>query len=260
MASFSSFERAFQPEYDATWQRIFDRHRDTIKIKRAGVALPNLQKIISAALEISNRSSFHSMTLRDLSREADVSMGALYSYIESKERLSAMILGHVLFLVDTVLTPPPDPALAAGERLCWLLRTHIHLSEAMQPWFFFAYMEAKTLDRRGRQMAIDSELRTERLVAECLVAGQAAGAYAVTDPTMTASLVKPLLQDWYLKRWKYRRRGIGPDRYADAVVRFVEAASASPVPRQRHAIQPATLETRVSRAQPQTNPPRALND
>jgi AcrR family transcriptional regulator len=150
-------------------------------------------------------------------------MGSLYMYIESKEQLSMMILDHVLFLVDTVLTPPPGPAVTAREQLHRLLRTHVYLSEVMQPWFFFAYMEAKTLDRRGRRMAIGSELRTERLIAECVAAGQAAGEFAAADPTMTASLVKPLLQDWYLKRWKYRRRGVGPDSYADWVVRFVDA-------------------------------------
>jgi AcrR family transcriptional regulator len=230
MVSFSSFRRSFQAEYDATWQRIYDRHRDAIRIKRLGVALPNLQKIISTTLEISNQSSFHSMSLRDLSRRADISMGALYSYIETKEQLSAMILGHVLFLVETVLVPPSEAGLTPKERLRWLLRTHIHLSELMQPWFFFAYMEAKTFDREGRRMAIDSELRTERLVAEYLAAGQAAGTFAAADPTMTASLVKPLLQDWYLKRWKYRQRKVDPDSYADCVIRFVEAASSAPQP------------------------------
>lgn len=167
------------------------------------------------------------MSLRDLSREAGVSMGSIYSYIGSKDQLSAMILGHVLFLVDTVLTLPTADAIPA-IRLRRLLRNHVYLSEVMQPWFFFAYMEAKTFDRRCRQLAIDSELRTEGLVAECLAAGQAEGAFAAADPTMTASLVKPLLQDWYLKRWKYQRRDIDPDGYADWVIRFVEAAVSAP--------------------------------
>jgi len=222
MTDYASFKRGFQAELDATWRRIYDRHRDTIKVRRIGAALSNLEKIISATLRISNRSSFHSMSLRDLSREADVSMGALYSYIESKDHLSTMILGHVLFLVDTVLTPPSGPTITARERLRWLLRTHIYLSEAMQPWFFFAYMEAKTFDARGRQMTIESELRTERLVAECLSPGQGTKASGAVDPTMTAALIKPLLQDWYLKRWKYRRRKVSPDDYAAWVTRFVE--------------------------------------
>lgn len=72
----------------------------------------------------------------------------------------------------------------------------------MQPWFFFAYMEAKSFDHRGRRMVIGSELRTRNLIAACLGDGQACGAFRRAGPTMTASLVKPLLQDWYLKRWK----------------------------------------------------------
>lgn len=219
---FSAFEHAFQSERELTWQRIYDHNQDIIKIRREPSIAKNLGNIISSALEISNRSSFHSMSLRDLSRKADMSMGAIYSYIESKEQLSVMILGHVLFLVDTVLTPPAmadDPR----ERLRWLLRTHIYLSEMMQPWFFFAYMEAKSLDRRGRRMAVGSELRTEQLIAECIAAGQATSAFAAGDPIMTASLIKPLLQDWYLKRWKYQRREIDPDSYADWVIRFTEA-------------------------------------
>ena len=139
-----------------------------------------------------------------------------------------MILGHVLFLVDTVLRPPSEPALPAGERLRWLLRTHIYLSEVMQPWFFFAYMEAKTFGRQGRRIAIESELRTEHLVADCLADRQAAGAFAAADPMAMASLIKPLLQDWYLKPWKYRRRQIAPDTYAVWVIGFVEAASSAP--------------------------------
>ena len=41
---------------------------------------------------------------------------------------------------------------------------------------------------------------------------------------MTAALIKPLLQDWYVKRAKYHRRGIAPERYAQSVIDFVEAA------------------------------------
>ena len=33
--------------------------------------------------------------------------------------------------------------------------------------------------------------------------------FAVDDAVLTAALIKPLLQDWYVKRAKYRRRGIG---------------------------------------------------
>ncbi len=163
------------------------------------------------------------MSLRELSQDAGISMGSLYSYIESKERLLAMILGLVFHLVNEVLDASEGKRLEPKERLRWLLRRHIFLTEVMQPWFFFAYMEAKGFDRRGKRMAIESELRTQGLIASCLTAGQASGVFRPLDPDMTASLIKPLLQDWYLKRWKYRGNKIMPDDYAAWVIRFVEA-------------------------------------
>ena len=227
---FRAFSAEFDDEYKATWQDIYERHQDTIKIKKSKFAVPNLQAIVETTLSISNRSSFHSMSLRDLSREAGISMGALYSYIESKEHLLAMILGQVLHLVEAVLGDPAADCVDPQERLRRLLRRHIFLTELMQPWFFFAFMEAKSFDHWGRRMAIESEMRTQNLIAACLVDGQACGAFRPTDPTMTASLVKPLLQDWYLKRWKYRRQGISPDAYASWVIRFVEAFVVPPAP------------------------------
>ncbi len=185
---FDAFVAGFEAERASTWQNIYERNQDTIKIKKAKFAIPNLQAICTATSSISNRSGFHSMSLRDLSREAGISMGALYAYIESKEHLLAMILGHVLHLVETVLGGPAGDLADPKERLRRLLRRHIFLTEVMQPWFFFAYMEAKSFDHWGRRMAIESELRTQNLIAAGLADGQARGAFRPADPNMTASL------------------------------------------------------------------------
>ena len=223
MNDFKEFERQFAGDRAAIWQYIFENNQDIIKIKKEKIALPNLNAIINSTLDLSNRSGFSAMSLRELSQDAGISMGSLYSYIESKERLLTMVLGLVFHLVDTVLDTPEGSRLDPKERLRWLLRRHIFLTEVMQPWFFFAYMEAKGFDRQGKQMAIESELRTQSLIADCLVAGQGTDDFKPHDPVMTASLIKPLLQDWYLKRWKYRSNKVTPDDYAAWVIRFVEA-------------------------------------
>ena len=165
------------------------------------------------------------MSLRDLTEHTGLSMGALYAYFDSKDTLLMMILGQVVVAVEEVLTRPP-PGLEAdpAARLRWLLETHLYLTETMQPWFVFAYMEAKAFPREGRDLAVASELTTERLMAEALEEGARAGLFRVTDVEMTAALIKPLLQDWYVKRAKYHRRGITPERYAQSVIDFVEAA------------------------------------
>jgi TetR/AcrR family transcriptional regulator, cholesterol catabolism regulator len=210
---------------DALAERIVARHQNTIKVKKAHVATRNLGRILDSALTLSNRTGFHAMSLRELSEHSGVSMGALYTCFDSKETLLGMILQTVAEAVEDVLAGPL--ALVGGgptERLRWLLTQHVQLTEAMQPWFFFVYMEAKAFPQGARESARAHELRTEALIEGLLIDGKKCGAFAIDDPAMTATLIKPLLQDWYVKRAKYRRRGVGPEQFAQAVIRFVEKA------------------------------------
>jgi TetR/AcrR family transcriptional regulator, cholesterol catabolism regulator len=225
MGTLREFQERFDLSMDALCARMLERHQATIRVRKPAVAIGNLARIVDTTLTLANRKGFHSMSLRDLTEHTGLSMGALYAYFDSKDTLLLMILGQVVRAVEEVLTNPPanlktDPA----SRLRWLLETHLYLTETMQPWFVFAYMEAKAFPREGRDLAVASELTTERLMAEALEEGVAAGRFHVTDIEMTAALIKPLLQDWYVKRAKYHRRGVTPERYAQSVIDFVEAA------------------------------------
>jgi AcrR family transcriptional regulator len=225
MGTLQEFQDRFDLSMEALCTRMLERHQTTIRVRKPAVAIGNLARIVDTTLTLANRKGFHSMSLRDLTEHTGLSMGALYAYFDSKDTLLMMILGQVVLAVEEVLTHPPsglkaDPA----AHLRWLLETHLYLTETMQPWFVFAYMEAKAFPREGRDLAVASELTTERLMAETLEEGTQAGRFHVTDVEMTAALIKPLLQDWYVKRAKYYRRGITPERYVQSVIDFVEAA------------------------------------
>ena len=70
---------------------LFQGNRDSIKIKKEGVAVRNLEKILNAALTLSSQKGVAAMSLRDLSGESGLSMGALYSYFGSKGDLLSML-------------------------------------------------------------------------------------------------------------------------------------------------------------------------
>ncbi|MBP7337906.1 TetR/AcrR family transcriptional regulator [Niveispirillum sp.] len=220
--------REFQARHDLSMEalcgRILDRHQATIRVKKPAVAVANLGRIIETTLDLANRKGFHSMSLRDLTERSGLSMGALYTYFDSKETLLLMILGQVTGVAEEVLQQAADVPADPAERLRWLLETHIYLTEVMHPWFVFAFMEAKAFPKTSRDMAVASELLTEGLIAGALLAGQETGQFVLEDATMTAALIKPLLQDWYIKRGKHRRRGLTPEDYVRQVIKFTERA------------------------------------
>lgn len=201
---------------------MLERHRETIAVRKPAFALRKLEVIVTAALDLSNSKGFQAMSLRDLSAASGVSMGGLYAYFDSKTTLLKMILTEVTEQVRAALSDVPagirpDPA----AHLDWLIERHLHLTEAMLPWFAFAFMEAKNFPAAERRMAIDSEELTESFFAQVIAEGVRTGAFRPDTPELMPSLIKPLLQDWYVKRSKYRRRGVDIAAYVAAVRQVV---------------------------------------
>ncbi|MDA8139448.1 MAG: TetR/AcrR family transcriptional regulator, partial [Desulfobacteraceae bacterium] len=101
--------------------------------------------------------------------------------------------------------------------------THLYLSEAMQPWYFFSFMEAKNLNKLEREKAVASDLGLEKIFEAIITQGQEAGVFRQRDSRLTASIIQGMLQDWYLKHSKYAKRDITVDQYAETINEFLLA-------------------------------------
>jgi len=204
-------------------REVYQENRNSIRVKKENTVVKNLERIFSATLKISNRKGFQAMSMRDLSRETNLSMGALYSYFASKEELLAMLQNQRRTVTKRILDEYIAQESKPADRLRTAILAHLYLSEAMQPWFYFSYMEAKNLSKKEQELAVASELYTEKLLADILDQGQIQGDFELRDPQLTASVIKAMLQDWYLKRSKYAKRRVSVDQYAQFIMQFVEA-------------------------------------
>jgi AcrR family transcriptional regulator len=221
--NYAEFQKQVSLSKQDICREVFAQNRNSIRVKKEDTVLKNLERIFSATLKISYEKGFQAMSMRDLSRETRLSMGALYSYFASKEELLAILQHQRRTITKRILQEHIDKESDPVGRLRAAILTHLYLSEAMQPWFYFSYMEAKNLSRKEQDLAVASELYTEKLFAEILIQGQASGFFLLRDPQLTASVIKAMVQDWYLKRSKYRKRNISVDQYARFVLQFVEA-------------------------------------
>ena len=157
------------------------------------------------------------MSMRDLSVETGLSTGAMYAYFSGKEDLLNMMQHHrrtiAIQIMEKYLKPEADPI----EKLKTMIRVHLYISEAMQPWFYFSYMETKNMKKKHRDQAVENSRATEKIIREIILEGQKANLVKDHDAFMSASLIKAMLQEWYLKRKKYARRKVSIDQYADFV-------------------------------------------
>ena len=220
---YAKFQKQVSLSKQDICREAFADNRNTIRVKKEGTVVKNLERIFDATLKISNEKGFQAMSMRNLSKEANLSMGALYSYFSSKEELLEM-LQHLhrtitIRVLETYIHAQKDPL----AKLNVAIRTHLYLSEIMQPWFYFSYMETKNLSKKQQKQSIASELHTEKFFLDILNEGQTQGYFQINDLKLTAGVIKAMLQDWYLKRWKYTKRKISVDRYAQFVLELLEA-------------------------------------
>jgi AcrR family transcriptional regulator len=221
--TFGEFKKIVSISKKEISRQIWETNRSAIKVKKEEKVIENLIKIFDAALEISNAKGFQAMSMRDLSAKSRLSMGAIYSYFSSKDELLHLLQMQGRQIANKILIDQISLVKGPVQKLRSAIQTHVYLSEIMQPWFYFTYIEARNLAKDERKKAIESELYTERIFIDILTEGAKRGVFKISNIILTASLIKAMLQDWYLKRWKYQKRKISVDDYAEFIISIIES-------------------------------------
>ena len=212
--SIDAFRRTWVLEGEPLWRRVFDTHRDKMQIKNPHVAVGNLEKIFTCTFRLANSKGFQAMSLRDLSRETGISMGGLYAYIGSKDDLASAIEEVLRITIDDVMSDKAVLDLGPLHRLKAIIYGDIYMNEIMHPWYYFCYLEAKGLSREQREAAMQMEVKFDERLQETFAAGVAAGLFKVDKIALLAANTTSMLQQWYLKRWKFQLMGTRIDEYA----------------------------------------------
>lgn len=195
---------------------IVERHGKRITVKRSAVAQENLRRIFDSTFRLANKVGFAPMSLRDLCRDTGLSMGGLYGYIASKDDLAAMIEDVIRFTSAAIpIWFSAQPT--ALERLDSTLRGHIFISELLRPWFYFVFMESRTLSASQKTVARSSEMSFQDELSRLFVE---AGLTDTTNACLRAAHCMALIQDWYVKRWKYQQQQVSVDTFANSVCRL----------------------------------------
>jgi len=181
LTSFASFVDSFPLQGEKLYKTVFDRHAEMIQTQKARFAVANLEKILTATFEVSAVSGFDRMSLRDLSRQTGMSMGAIYSCISKKEDIALMV-ADIVRLSSTLTQQHAMTASTFRDSLEQCIKYHLY---------------ASTFGINGFE--------------EQIQAGIDAGEFYVENPRSVANAIVVLLEDWYLKPWKTKSLTINQD-------------------------------------------------
>jgi AcrR family transcriptional regulator len=221
--TFLSFLKQSDESFKSLCRRTYIENQKVISVKKESTAIKNLKKIIDAVFKISAKKGFSAMTMRDLSNHTGLSMGAMYTYFKSKDELLNIMLRQGMSMVSRVLESIVKLHAEPELQLEAVIKAHIYLSEKERSWFYFMFMEAKNLTPKDWKAVKNAEYYTEKILVDILQAGAKSGVFHDRNHVITASIIKAMQQEWYLKRWKYSSRDITVDDYSDYVLGFVKS-------------------------------------
>lgn len=211
--SYETFVEEFDTLIGDEWTCIFDLYHEKLNLKNRNIATKKFKTIIECVFKLSHTKGFQAMTLRDLSQESGISMGGLYKYFANKNQIAEMIHAAMIQMASTCLKIKEyrhqDPVFELNE----LLARHIYISERLKKWFYFVFMECKSLDRELLETIIASEQFMESAILERILDANQQNLSQCTNPDFVSAMLKVMLQEWYLKSWKYHQKDINADQY-----------------------------------------------
>ena len=220
--TYQAFTKHINHSKDWLIEALYELKSAQIQVKNQRIGLKKLKKIVNAAFLISGKQGYQSMTLRQLCQKADISMGGLYAYISSKDELASLIGAGLTILTEDVINGANKDTVDTKSRLYGTICSHLFLSELYSDWFVFVYMETRAVAKAQRVGFRKIETDFESKLLGLLEQGVDEGRFELRDPYLTATTLIAQLQNWYIKRWKYKATDFSVDQYAAALIAFLE--------------------------------------
>ncbi len=221
--NYNEFKKIYGSSNREIAREIFLNNQASIRIKKEKTATRNLEKIFNAVFSITYKKGFQGLNMRALSQETGMSLGALYAYFTNKDKLLEIIHTQGWAIIKKTFTHVSGSNEEPQEKLRALIKAHIFLSEFFRPWFYFTFMEARSIKPAEFEAVKSMEEYTQEILTNILVQGEKQKIFKPGNHALTASIIKAMQQEWYLKRWKYRKLNVSADQYAEHLISIIEA-------------------------------------
>ncbi len=184
--------------------------------------------VVTAAIANFYQRGYHGTSMRDIARDAGVTVASIYHHFDSKQLLLQEVMTVTL---SDVISLTRAAVLDAGgephEQLAALVRAWVGFHTSRQDEALIGSSEIRSLDDPGRRLVTTLRDEQERLFRDVIVRGVKRGAFRTQYPLEATRAVIEMGSS--VAAW-YRKGGhLAPDevaaRYADlalATVRSIE--------------------------------------
>lgn len=177
------------------------RNPDLIRKKERQIAL--------AAAKCMVGKGFNKATVREIAKDAGLTIGNLYDYIKTKEDILYLVYKEIVseysdtLLDDESITSMTDPK----EQLVASVDVMLDVANQSSDMMILSYRETRFLKRDDLRATLKAESRLVDFFAGIVQRGVDVGVFREVHPHIAADAIILLLVLWPLRGWSIRRHG-----------------------------------------------------
>ena len=177
------------------------------------------EQICDAALHLFARKGYHLTSVREIAEAAHLSVGALYTYIKTKEDILLLVYHRIFNLFQVKMS---EAMLKSGDPTAQLrsaIEATLKLYDEYHDLILVLYQESHTLRREALQQLFEVDRRYVSMVQAIIEGGNRQGHFALEDANLAAIVILFLCAVWPLKRWNLKKYDLAT--VTDGVINLV---------------------------------------
>ncbi len=197
------------------------RHRRRIEtvVRDKDLIAQRHEEIFRAASRVFISRGYHNATVREIAREAKLSLGGLYSYIKTKEDILYLVFDKLTTTLRQNMRRAIEGIEDPVEQIRAALRADLKTTEEFQDEILLMYQETKSLGRESRGAVLSREADYVKFFEDILRSGYEWGVFK-GDPRLAADAIAYLCSIIALRRWNLRAR-FSSEEVREGLVDFI---------------------------------------
>lgn len=159
--------------------------------------------IANKSVELFVKKGYHQTTVREIAKASEMSMGALYDYISTKEDILFLVCDYIHTTVSNKLKNSFIEEKNALENLKVAIGEYYNIIDEIQDYMLLLYQETKSLNKNARKYVFNAELELtgifENILKQCIK--EKSIGLKNTEVKLVAQNIMVVGQMWAFRRW-----------------------------------------------------------
>lgn len=177
-------------------------------------------QILRAAVKLFSEDGYYTTTIQQIAREAGVSIGLIYQYFGDKDDILFLSLKLVLETYEHEIPLRLEGVKHPVERLCMAIWAYCAIVDRLREATVLAYRSTKSLRADRRNLIKDEEIRSNRLLEDCLRECIGGGYMREVNEYLLVYQYVMFCHAWALKNWAFQGK-LSPSEYVSEGIRLL---------------------------------------